>query len=309
MKCSIVLASDSNYAMPLATTLRSLTDSNRAHWPLEFYVIHDGMSETLRRKVVESQAPGSAIVEWIEIDLTRFERLLTMPGISKMTFARLMIPELIPKSVERVLYLDSDTLVLGDLAPLFAEDLREAPFGAVMDGIDPLIQQNSPKCFGAPRVEAYFNAGVLLIDLKAWRACRISEHAIDYLHSNPATPFADQDALNYSGDKHWRQLPSQWNYQKHRDSRIEDIATEVRPRIIHFVTGLKPWRAKCLNLNSRLYDRYRSRTAFSRGIAERCADGSVAILARINRQLNRFAWWRKVRLQLRDSASALRTSP
>lgn len=306
MKCPIVFASDSAYAMPLATALRSLVDSNKPHWPLEFYVINDGIPQFLQNKIKASLHPSSATINWVEIDLTPFAEMTTMAGISKMTFARLAIPKVIPDSVTRVLYMDSDTLTLGDLSPLFLENLGNAPFGAVLDGVDSLLRHGSPKCAGMPRVERYFNAGVLLIDLPEWRAHGISERALQYLERNPSTPFADQDALNVSGDKLWHSLNAQWNYQNHRESRIDELGP--RPRIVHFVTGAKPWRAKSLNLNSRLYDSYRNRTAFSRTLRERCNDSFITLLSYVNRQLNRFTWWRKIRLQLRYRVSVPRPS-
>jgi len=299
MKCPVVFASDAAYAMPLATALRSLVDSNKAHWPLEVHVIHDGITPVLRNKIASSIHPDAAVIHWTPIDLAPFARMMTMAGISKMTFARLVIPKVIPESVPRVLYLDSDTLTLGDLGPLFDVDLGEAPFGAVIDGIDPLIKQGDPRCAGAPVVENYFNAGMLLIDLPRWREHRISQRALEYLQSYPETPFADQDALNAAGDALWHALDGHWNYQKHRDARIEALGDGLRPNIIHFVTGAKPWRANSLNLNHRLYDRYRSRTAFSRGLGQRCSDPLLAIASRISRRLNRFAWWRKFRAQLK----------
>ena len=306
MKCPIVFASDAAYAMPLATALRSLVDCNQRHWPLEFHVINDGIPDVLRHKVEASLHPGSATIHWVEIDLAPFARMLTMPGISKMTFARLMIPNVMPESVSRILYIDSDTLTLGDLSSLFVEELGDAPFGAVLDGIDPLIKQNDPRCAGAPRVASYFNAGVLLINLPAWRNCRISERALEFLEAHPETQFADQDALNVAGDRLWHALDAQWNYQKHREAQIEELDATLRPRIIHFVTGAKPWRAKVLNLNSDLYDRYRNRTNFSRSMPQRFGDFFIQMLARVSRQLNRFSWWRRVRLQLRYPAAAPR---
>jgi lipopolysaccharide biosynthesis glycosyltransferase len=299
MKCPIVFASDAAYAMPLATALRSLVDSNKAHWPLEFHVIHDGIAPALRGRIASSIHPDAAVIHWAQIDLAPFARLMTMAGISKMTFARLVIPNVIPESISRVLYLDSDTLTLGDLGALFDVDLGDAPFGAVIDGIDPLIKQGDPRCAGAPVVENYFNAGVLLVDLPGWREHRISQRALEYLQAYPETPFADQDALNVAGNGLWRALDARWNYQKHRDARIDSLVDAQRPNIIHFVTGAKPWRANSLNLNHRLYDRYRSRTAFPRGLGARCSDPLLAIASRISRQLNRFAWWRKCRAQLK----------
>lgn len=304
MTCPIVFASDAAYAMPLATALRSLVDSNRAAWPLDVHILHDGIPQALRRRIEGSLPARSANLSWPQANLDRFGAMLTAPGISKMTFARFLIPELFDDSVERVLYIDSDTLTLGDLGPLLTADLAGATFGAVHDEIDQLIKQGHPRYAQVPRVANYFNAGMLLIDLPKWRSSAMSERAYRYLEAHPTTPFADQDALNVAGDKDWHALASQWNFQKHFETRIDAMSPAARPRIVHFVTSSKPWRANSLSVNARLYDRFRSRTEFARSVHERCADAFVAATSRLNLRLSRFSWWRRTRPQLRFKAGA-----
>jgi lipopolysaccharide biosynthesis glycosyltransferase len=265
MNPPIVLACDVAYSMPLATTLRSIVESNRNCWPLEFHVLSAGFSNVIQGKVFDSLPKGSASVRWVEVDLKLFREFSTISYISKMTYARFLIPWVFPETISRVLFLDADLLVLDDLEKLVGEDLEGAIVGAVLDlGIDQKIKDNNPRVSNVPRVRDYFNAGVLLIDLDRWRSEKISERAIEYLSRHPQSPFSDQDALNVACDGRWKKLDARWNAQDHANKEFSTMNREQLPGIIHFVTSLKPWDARSLSLNARFYDAFRNRTCFAR---------------------------------------------
>lgn len=269
----IVLAADAAYAMPLATTLRSLTENNAAGWPLDIHVIHDGMHAALQARILSSLPPGSATIRWHQVDLSVFAgRYAVLPHISKMTYARLLLPSLLSDTHGKVLYLDSDILVLGDIARLWSSDLGGQVVGAVHDPLDEKIKAGYPGLEGAPRVARYFNGGVLLMELDLWREARISEKAIDYLDRNPNSPFSDQDAMNFACDGRWAELPDRWNFQCLPPQDIASLSAGSRPAIVHFVTGLKPWKPGSLSRSAGLYDAYRSRTLFARTRTKRLAE-------------------------------------
>lgn len=293
-RVAIALACDQGYAMPLATTLRSIVDSNVLHWPLDFHVLVTDFPEQVRRRVADSLPAGAAQIHWIPVDVAAFRGFSTAPGISAMTFARFLIPHAVPERVTRVLYLDSDILVLGDIAALWSQDLGDAVVGAVIDGIDAKVKMNSALVAAVPRVAHYFNAGVLLIDLARWKAERISERALDYLQRVPDSPFSDQDALNVACDGLWTALDPRWNFQAHLRVRIADLTPGKRPAIVHFITNLKPWLARSISRNSGLYDEYRSRTRFARTASERLADFLTRTSVSVHELLSRSRTWRAV---------------
>lgn len=278
----IVLACDGAYAMPLATTLRSVTDANPQSWPMKFHVLCDGMSGKLRERVEKSLPEGSAEIVWMPIGLELFEGFSVSAHVSRMTYARLMIPRLFPDCA-KVLYLDTDILVLDELAPLWETDLEGAVVGAVSDTIDALLKTDDPRLTRVPRVRSYFNSGILLIDLERWRSEQIPEKALEYLSRNPKTPYWDQDAINVACDGRWKNLEGRWNFQKHRRIRIADLHPEERPAIVHFVTGDKPWNANVPSLNADFYDAFRSRTAFARTPMDKCGDLVRTNWARLKR--------------------------
>jgi lipopolysaccharide biosynthesis glycosyltransferase len=300
----IVFACDAGYAMQLATALRSLIETTRSQLPLDIYVLTDSFQEHIKSKVLGSLPEGSVSLRWITVDLAAFAQFSTLSHITKVTYARLLIPDILPECVERILYLDSDLIVLDDLTPLWRVDLEGAVLGAVMDSADPRLKSGELHINELPEVRNYFNAGVLLIDLRRWREERISEMALEYLTYHPNTPYSDQDALNIACDGIWKPLGDRWNFQCDYSTRISDIKTEPWPGIVHFVTHLKPWIAGARNVNAIFYDSFRSRTKFARGIGERCADRAIVVWLRSRTFLGRSHFIRTVWSHVRLKRSA-----
>ena len=179
--------------------------SNVRSWPLEFYVLSSGITDRTRERVFSSLPTGSASITWLPVALDRFRKFRTISHISQVTYARLLIPLVLPTWVSRVLYLDADLLVLGALAPLWEMDTDGSVLGAVADhGVNLLIDEGRASGLGVPQVRDYFNAGVLLIDLDQWRQKQISEIALEYLERHPDSPYSDQDALNVACDGQWK---------------------------------------------------------------------------------------------------------
>lgn len=284
--CPVVLACDAAYGMQLATTLRSILEANPRAWPLEFHVLSHGLLDGTRTKVLNSLPSGSASTHWIPVDPDLYKEFETAPHVSKMTYVRFLIPRLFPSTVSRVLYLDTDLLVLDDLRPLWETDLEGAVVGAVIDRWDLQIKRREAGLEDVPLVQNYFNAGVLLIDLPRWRDERISEKAMEYMVEHPHSPFMDQDALNVACDGLWKRLDPRWNFHDPYGKKILEMAPGQRPGIIHFVGKEKPWCAGIPNVNARLYDAIRSRTCFARTPRDRVGDVFQHFWARI-----RSGWW------------------
>jgi lipopolysaccharide biosynthesis glycosyltransferase len=273
----LVLACDAAFAMPLATALRSVADASHDAWPMEIYILESGFCDRTRRDVERSLPAGAAVIRWMPVDMGAFAEFGTMDHISAMTYARLMIERFVPDSLQRILYLDADILVLRSIRELWRIDLQGATIGAVLDeDLETARHAPDPLFDGVPPVGRYFNAGMLLIDLARWRQERISEKAIAYLAAHPNSPYADQDALNAACDGRWEQLDAAWNFQSHERCNVIEMDGANRPAIIHFISAKKPWLARKLNQNSALYDVYRARTTFARSGRERLQDWIVA---------------------------------
>jgi lipopolysaccharide biosynthesis glycosyltransferase len=279
----IVMACDASYAMPLATALRSILEVTKSSPCPQIFVLCSQFTQEMKEKVTNSLPRGSAQLHWLDVRLDTFGNFSTLPYISVMTFARLLLPEFFPASVSRLLYLDTDILALHELSSLWQTDLGGNAIGAVIDSFS---SSNAQRIGLASRTHSrsvlqtveYFNAGVLLIDLEQWRRQQISESAISFLIDHPQTLLADQDALNISCKGKWKRLDHRWNshdWLYRPKFGYRKMKPDQRPAVVHFVGRYKPWLAKSLSVDHQLYDEFRNRTQFSRSVTERFRDCAV----------------------------------
>ena len=302
----IVMASDENFAMPLATSLRSLVDANRQHWPLDVTILTDGFSGAGRHRVERSLPEGAANVKWRVIEASAYDGISMASHLSRMTFARLQLADSFAPDVGRAIYLDADTLVLGDLSDLSGFDLGDATLGAVADfHLDGALRRNAVCDPGVPRVDGYFNAGMLVIDLHRWRRLNIGTRALKYLAEHPTTPYSDQDALNVVCQGAWADVGDRWNFQNHHWTRIKRLPSDKTPAIVHFITAQKPWKPSSMSPNARLYDEYRDRTMFRRGALEKLRAEAESFMRRVHRKISRLHIFRR-RLDRRVASRARR---
>lgn len=176
------------------------------------------------------------------------------------TYTRLWVGEFFPPEAERVLYLDADIVVVGSVAPLWNVDLGGALMGAVdIPGSDRGVTRLHMRA-----EDGYFNAGVLVIDLRQWRATKAEEAVIDYIRTYPDRVLYDQDALNACFFDRTKRLDYTWNVIRpfFREplvlplSRPEIEAIRRDARIIHFNGGSKPWSYFCDHPRRHEYEKY-----------------------------------------------------
>lgn len=132
------------------------------------------------------------------VDESDFKQLATWRG-NLLTYYRLKMHELLPPSVERLLYLDVDMLVCGDLRGLFSLDLQGQIAGVVAD-VFPTQRVLKHRTNSALDIiiekQNYFNAGFLLVDLQKFRQEQIGERALEILKDYSGLILNDQDAIN-----------------------------------------------------------------------------------------------------------------
>lgn len=161
------------------------------------------------------------------------------------TYTRLWVANFFSPEVERVLYLDSDMVVVGSVAELWNVDLGEAVLAAV-------TIPGSTRCaaYDIPERYGYFQSGVLVINLKRWRRDGIFDLLQDYIAHNAAKIVdADQDVLNaclydkrHPLDFVWNVIaPFYFKYHPLGISNAELRAVRRDARIIHYNGPSKPW--------------------------------------------------------------------
>lgn len=236
---NVLIATNSEYVMPSRVMFHSLLMNNPC--PIRLFVFYRELSEaemdTLRRDAEES---GHAEVRFIAVDrkdLTEGPRRLRW--ISVETYYRLLAQELLPEDVDRVLYLDGDLIVRGSLEEFYHQDLE----GKLMAACscrkeDEELPEGEPDPF--PRDLRYFNAGVLLYDLKAQREAidpsvyrEIMECFGDRLS------MGDQDVLNQVFYRRVKYAEPRYNTMAY-DIETQGALNDVL--ILHYNGYEKPWK-------------------------------------------------------------------
>ena len=262
-----------------------------------FLVLHDGIPAEDRASF-ESCGVGHAF-NWLQISEPA---VLAMPGkrhISRATYFRLMIGELAPVDIGRVIYLDADLVVKSDIRKLYTVDLGGRSIRAVCDvGMDDRIFADR---FGLPHQRlGYFNSGVLVLELHNIRRDGDFQHALDLLQKRSEDlEYADQCALNVVFWQRWAQLDVLWDVQRRMlmpqegkpcFATAREMKTGKRPKIIHFTEYNKPWSLDGWHPLIWAYYDYLRKTPYNRYVRE-VAHVTFAkdVKRRIKTLLN---WWR-----------------
>lgn len=239
-----------------------------------FIVLHSGIPAA-RQLMTQSVAPDATFV-WVQVTDEIMPSFADRGHFTRTTLFRLGLETLAPSDCHRVLYLDSDMIVLGDIRALFETDLTGVPIGAITDSyVNPI--EFSQRWNLPSDVPRYFNAGVLLIDLDLVRAERLFTTALNFVAKHDRDlEFNDQDALNWCCWGRWRLMPLSWNVQ--RDMVIPTLAARLpeesrfmnrRPKLVHYTGPEKPWVHKGYHPWSWLYWPNIARTPFLDEVIEK----------------------------------------
>lgn len=242
MKKAIVLGADNGYMDKVETTIKSVCAYND---DIKFYVFNDDLpSEWFRIMNQRLKAIHSEIVN-VKISNNHLRKYhLPTAHLSYAAYFRFFIPDILKE--DKVLYLDSDIIVNGDLTPLFAIDLGDSPVAAVRDE----LQQTN------------FNSGVLLINNAHWREYAISTKLFELADQYHEVEFGDQGILNRFFVGQWKELDVNYNFMVGMDTiatrfqkdewYVKANQYESEVSVIHY-TDEKPWSAV---YNNRLGDKW-----------------------------------------------------
>lgn len=180
------------------------------------------------------------------------------------SFSRFLLPQLLPH-INRILYLDVDILVRGNLLAFFQQDLQGYPIGAVVESDIYQYYQWYLDSLGFSAQDPYFSSGVLLMDLEALRKEGASQALIKAgLEKAADYKFPDQDILNLYFKNRFKQLEAAYNYTDVRKMNRELADHQIL--IEHFNGDIKPWHALSkmpdyLKPSAQLYHHYQQKFA------------------------------------------------
>ncbi|SMQ85716.1 Lipopolysaccharide biosynthesis protein, LPS:glycosyltransferase [Devosia lucknowensis] len=259
-KIHVALCFDTNFWAPAYAVMRSICLSTSRRKELVFHLLHMPLTAEQRTDLEGIVGEfGSELAFYPLGEMDSFGDFVAgLPRSGRwpsVVYARLMLPDLLPQTVERVIYLDCDTLVRAPIEQLYAADLGGQPLGAVQEALSPFIplrrdmRENADIFDGA---EPYFNSGVLVIDLAQWRTLDMKAQ-IGALEASRVLSrlYFDQDMLNLIFRERWQALSWRWNtidaHQAHE---------ALNPAILHFTQASKPWHLTAGILHSTAYARW-----------------------------------------------------
>ena len=240
---SVLLAFNTVYAQHGAACLASLIHHSTS--PLEVIIASTDDPEAFAPRFRRSFGDEARVT-------LRFEKFVvptdtdfpTPYTLTADAYLRLWADRLFPTR-SRVLYLDPDTVAVRSIEALWHTDLQGKTVGAV-----PIPNSVRPAQHGMPPGSLFFNSGVLLMDLQAWRTKEYCRRCIEYIQAHPERAIdADQDILNLVLFGDWLPLAFKWNVINpfFRPSYDMGLTEAERRRvcdeaaIIHFNGGAKPW--------------------------------------------------------------------
>jgi lipopolysaccharide biosynthesis glycosyltransferase len=252
----VVFTVDENFVQGLGVTMISLLETRNVDIPLRISIIGDNLSAKSIDALTGIAEKYNVYISFPSVNFEAFNELETSGpfcSLSRAAYGKLAIPDII--NDDKILYLDSDILVRSDVSPLWDIYISEYYVGAVVDppvnSFDEQYTHHNQK-LGIPLGEPYFNAGVMLMNLKKCRQEHFTKKAIEFKLNNPGTGYADQDAFNAIMWGKWFSLHPCWNviggmFEMYNDkNQRRKLSQEVlegvkNPAIVHFTGINKPF--------------------------------------------------------------------
>jgi len=275
---NIICTIDVKYIKHCAAMLASVF-SNTSRL-VHVFLIHNGLADDKFFKLQQFVKEQGHLISLMEIHEDLLKGAPVSDHISIATYFRILIPEIMPHGIEKALFLDSDIIIRRDIGELFEKEISTYSHAAASDNgsASELIRSNLGM---EDRSLDYFNAGVMLINLKYWRDNNIAKKAISFIqdHSSKIV-YWDQDTLNFVLKGQWLKMSSRWNaiecFYQYSDEKLIELgypSGEIEgiksdPYIVHYTGNGKPWVFGCSHPFREDYFAWLKKTPFHIGKLE-----------------------------------------
>ena len=267
----IFFSTDDNYIPYLDTAVASLIANASKEYRYRIIVLNTGLSCENEALVKKNERPGFAI-DFVNIseELKDIKsRFKDVYHFSIVTYYRLFIASLFPQ-YDKIVYLDCDLIVLGNIAELFNMEMGDNILAAAPERFVQSTEEfrvYAEKALGVDP-DRYVNAGVLLMNLEEFRKCKIEERFVELIsHYDFDLLDPDQAYLNYLCDGKILVLKNGWNK--------EPIPEECdgKKNIVHYALYKKPWQYDDV-IDGECFWEYAARSPFYQVIKDRKASFS-----------------------------------
>lgn len=257
----IFFAIDDGYTPFLAVALQSLIDNANKEYKYLIKVLHTNVQKEHMEQIKKFESENVNI-EFV--DLSYYiekvkDKLYTRDYYTNTTYFRLFLPELYPQ-YDKVLYLDSDIIIVGDISELYNTDMGTNLVAAAPDDIiqyNKVFQDYAELVVGVSDYRNYFNAGVLLMNLDELRKFNFQEKFLYLLEKVKFSVAQDQDYLNRLCKGRVTLVDHAWDVMPYvnNETKPEDI------KLIHYNFAYKPWHFEDVTYNEYFWE-YAKKTEF-----------------------------------------------
>ncbi len=280
MKINVVYSTDENYARHCGVSIYSLFDNNKNVDEIDVYIISNDLSKETKENFFMISKEFNRKIFFVEID-NIYEEFTKNNDFPKSAYARLFT-ENISDKIDKILYLDCDTVIVNDISGLWNTDIDEYYFAGVQDP----IQRFNVELVGLSKEYRYINSGVLLINLKKWREDNLKNKFVECMERfNGKVPHHDQGVLNIVCKDRIKYLSPKYNLmpelicmnskQLKRIYKMKNFYTDEEileanknKVIIHYITKWynRPWYGSCTHPYKNFYIEYLSKTNFNKDL-------------------------------------------
>lgn len=248
-KIDVVFSIDAGYIQHFCVALTSLLENNLQSVGRIFLITNIVDKALLQDTLSFILSKYKKEVTLLAIDDIITKKFKVDSYVSQAAYYRLFLSEILPDGIDKILYLDSDIVVTKNLDSLFELEFESGKYDNGKDQKDYYLYAVSELSWQeVDRLQGiglsgtkYFNSGVLLVNLKKWRAENISKALISIaLSYKDKLTFWDQDVLNIAFENDWGELENKYN-----SVNVERLDKKIYERdysIIHYTGGSKPWR-------------------------------------------------------------------
>jgi lipopolysaccharide biosynthesis glycosyltransferase len=265
---AIVCSADAGYLLPLTVMLVSVRAHLPAHRHLDIHIIDEGIREPEKARLARSLDVETVTISWHTPDRSRLVGVPLWGRMPLCTYNKLLVPDVLPEEVHTALWLDCDTLVLGDISALWDGGTGGYAVLAVQDSLVPLVSSDMGVAryreLGLRADAKYFNCGVLLMNVQRWRQLNVRDRALEYVKTYARdVVFWEQEGINAVLSDQWGSLDRGWNWSVSVGAAFRQRSIHPDVKIAHFSGNLKPWKHDGDNPYYARYYEYVDRTTFA----------------------------------------------
>ena len=277
--------SSDEYAPMTGISIYSLLSNNTQTDEITIFLLDLGITDENKKKINGVVSYFGRRIEYIQVNDSVIENYIgaKVPAHygSLATYARLCAPVMYPKSIHRLIYIDSDMIINGSMEELWNLDMREKIVAAVPEvfDLDTIAGRSGEERRIAKKHEIYFNAGLLLINVENWKKFSFESSVRNAARSMKEFCHKDQSILNNALDnKYLYRLPCKYNFTLHYLPRYlihswakhshplakeEIMEASSHPIVVHYAGDqARPWFIENTSFLSNIYDYYKNKSCF-----------------------------------------------